>query len=297
MNDLISILGYSKNSPFKGNPYLDIHTPDGLIDMSDTEMDLIGIDNKGNKKKMKAGAKNPYKFEGNIVREIPAGNPYQKGGITAEQLFKFIFDDEEEIKDTTKVIPTVEEIESNGSEQVRRIADDEQNQLAMSIVNSQRNPYKSASSMITQPDAPFVAGNTDLYKEAKKYEGAPYKFAGTTREGIDCSGYVCKVVGLPRTSSEEIVKNAPNFRGFSGNINDFSEGTVVGFDTGSTSFDKGRKYGMDHVGVIIRNPQSRQLEYTHSAGSTGVKTMTIPEMLKKYKNSRIFLGDYGQKTK
>jgi len=96
MNDLISILGYSKNSPFKGNPYLDIHTPDGLIDMSNTDMDLIGIDNKGNKKKMKAGRKNPYKFEGNVVREIPAGNPYQEGGMTREQVFSFLFDGDDD---------------------------------------------------------------------------------------------------------------------------------------------------------------------------------------------------------
>lgn len=77
MMDIISMLGYSNNSPFKGNPYLDIHTPNGLIDMSNTDMDLIGIDNKGNKKKMKAGRKNPYKFEGDIVREVPM----QVGGL------------------------------------------------------------------------------------------------------------------------------------------------------------------------------------------------------------------------
>ena len=77
MMDLISMLGYSNNSPFRGNPYLDIHTPEGLIDMSNTNMDLIGIDNKGNKKKMKAGRKNPYKFEGDIVREVPM----QVGGL------------------------------------------------------------------------------------------------------------------------------------------------------------------------------------------------------------------------
>lgn len=75
--DLQSILGYSQGSPFAGNPYLDIHTPEGYIDMSNTNIDLIGIDNKGNKKKMKAGRKNPYKFEGDIVREIPM----QTGGI------------------------------------------------------------------------------------------------------------------------------------------------------------------------------------------------------------------------
>lgn len=75
--DLKSLLGYSKGSPYAGNPYLDIHTPEGLIDMSNTPFDLIGIDNKGNKKKMKAGRKNPYQFEGDMVREIPI---QQRGG-------------------------------------------------------------------------------------------------------------------------------------------------------------------------------------------------------------------------
>src|SRR6187549_1286295 len=55
--DIQSILGYSRNSPYRGNPYLDINSPEGLIDMSNTDIDLIGIDNLGNKKKMKAGRK------------------------------------------------------------------------------------------------------------------------------------------------------------------------------------------------------------------------------------------------
>lgn len=76
MMDLQSILGYSKGSPYANNPYLDIHTPEGLIDMSNTPFDLLGVDNLGNKKRMKAGRKNPYKFEGSIVRETPM----QKGG-------------------------------------------------------------------------------------------------------------------------------------------------------------------------------------------------------------------------
>lgn len=75
--DLKSILGYSVGSPYRGNPYIDINTPGGLIDMSNTNIDLIGIDNKGNKKKMKAGRKNPYRFEGDIVREFPM----QTGGF------------------------------------------------------------------------------------------------------------------------------------------------------------------------------------------------------------------------
>jgi hypothetical protein len=71
----MSILGYSKGSPFAGNPYIDIQS--NIIDMSNTPMDLTGIDNFGNKKIMKAGRKKPYKFAGTSVREIPM----QTGGI------------------------------------------------------------------------------------------------------------------------------------------------------------------------------------------------------------------------
>lgn len=74
--DLQSILGYSKGSPFANNPYLDINS--NVITMANTPMDLVGIDNLGNKKKMKAGRKTPYIFPGNKVRE----SPMQTGGYS-----------------------------------------------------------------------------------------------------------------------------------------------------------------------------------------------------------------------
>jgi len=74
--DLISLYGYRYDSPFNNAPFLDISTGTGQIDMASTPIDLLGIDNLGNAKVMKAGRKNPYKFKGNQVREIPL----QKGG-------------------------------------------------------------------------------------------------------------------------------------------------------------------------------------------------------------------------
>lgn len=75
--DLKSIYGYAENSPFRNAPYLDIQTPEGLITMENTPHDLLGIDNLGNVQMMKANTKNPYKFKGTQVREIPL----QMGGI------------------------------------------------------------------------------------------------------------------------------------------------------------------------------------------------------------------------
>lgn len=81
--DIKSLLGYSVGSPFAKNPYIDIDS--NIIDMSSTLIDLWGIDKKtGRKVKMKAGARNPYIFEGN-VREIPM----QDGGSYEDSLAKY----------------------------------------------------------------------------------------------------------------------------------------------------------------------------------------------------------------
>src|SRR5690606_5587206 len=48
----------------------------------------------------------------------------------------------------------------------------------------------------------------ELLKDAEKYLGAPYKYAGNTSSGFDCSGLVCKVfdensMKLPRRSEDQ----------------------------------------------------------------------------------------------
>jgi hypothetical protein len=73
----VSELGYSKNSPYKNNPYLDIQTPTGDITMAETEFPLLGTDNFGNSQMMYPGGE--YKFPGTQVRETPL---YQRGGRT-----------------------------------------------------------------------------------------------------------------------------------------------------------------------------------------------------------------------
>lgn len=78
MLDIKSILGFRRDSPYQNAPWLDIHTPDGSIDMSQTDKMLFGIDNTGMTKLMMPGS-GEHKFRGNIVREIPLK---QEGGTT-----------------------------------------------------------------------------------------------------------------------------------------------------------------------------------------------------------------------
>jgi hypothetical protein len=151
--DLQSIMGYAHGSPYNNAPYLDINTPEGLITMENTPIDLMGVDNLGNVKRMKAGAKKQYKFPGTQVREIPVGNPYQQGGMTGKQLFDFLFDDDEPENTPAKAAlptaPSTDEVDiqtqMNELEMQRRQFANEQNDaLAMQVLMEQSprgNPY------------------------------------------------------------------------------------------------------------------------------------------------------------
>jgi len=160
--DYKSILGYASGSPFNNAPYLDIQTPEGLITMENTPFDLMGIDNLGNVKHMKAGRKKPYKFAGSMVREIPKGNPYQRGGMSAKQLFDFLFDDDEseEVKQAVPTAPTTEEIDIQSQmdelNAQRRQFQDEQDafmamQYGMTEMPQRGNPYSSRRSQSQIP--------------------------------------------------------------------------------------------------------------------------------------------------
>lgn len=72
---LISKLGYSDGSPFKDEPYLDIHTPNGKIDMSNTGVPLLA---NGRILPPYSGI---HHFDTDIVREIPLPKAQSLGEI------------------------------------------------------------------------------------------------------------------------------------------------------------------------------------------------------------------------
>lgn len=127
MGGSISELGYSKDSPYKHNPYLDIYTSDGSITMQNTEFPLLGIDELGNSQIMHPG--NDYQFPGKKVREIPM---MQRGGSRLD-VYKFLNegdddDEEDAVKDNTA--PSTEEVEQVVQEDVP----EEDDMTAMNIV-------------------------------------------------------------------------------------------------------------------------------------------------------------------
>ena len=78
--------------------------------------------------------------------------------------------------------------------------------------------------------------------------GAPYRYGGTSRDGIDCSAFaslmmasVFGVASLPRTSKGQYLASRHIHR------DDLQEGDLVFFHT------LGRRRSVTHVGVYLRN--------------------------------------------
>ncbi len=98
---------------------------------------------------------------------------------------------------------------------------------------------------------------------ARTYIGTPYKYGGTTKKGIDCSGLMCTSyksanVNLPRTSS------AQSQYGKVVKMNDLQPGDLVFF-----SARKGSKK-ITHVGMITTVKNKSDVRFIHASSSRGV---------------------------
>ncbi len=82
----------------------------------------------------------------------------------------------------------------------------------------------------------------DVVREAKKWLGTPYRYGGTSRHGVDCSGLSLRVydglgINLPRTAGEQF-HNGPGKK-----VSSLGRGNLV------FGHPEGGK-GIEHVGVV-----------------------------------------------
>ena len=125
----------------------------------------------------------------------------------------------------------------------------------------------SSSNHNSSPAAFSLAEN--IVATAQTYDGTPYKYAGTTRKGMDCSGLVYTAFkthgqNLPRASylmAEKGVKIT---------LNEVKKGDLLFF---KTSKNRNR---ISHVGLVVSNG-GEPIRFIHATTSRGVLVSSLSE--------------------
>jgi len=107
-----------------------------------------------------------------------------------------------------------------------------------------------------------------IVSKALSFKGTKYKYGGTTKKGMDCSGlmyvsFKSRNIVLPRTSIGQSKKgiHIPKSKA--------QKGDLVFFKTGG-------KRTINHVGLIV-SIDSRDIKFVHSSSSRGVMISSLRE--------------------
>lgn len=110
-----------------------------------------------------------------------------------------------------------------------------------------------------------------IIKNAKKYKGTRYKYGGTTKQGMDCSGLIYTAfkeedIDMPRTTG------SLSTHGDWIDLKKVQEGDLLFFATSNNS----RR--VNHVGIVTTSRLGK-VEFIHSSTSRGVM---ISDLAEKY---------------
>ncbi len=135
-----------------------------------------------------------------------------------------------------------------------------------SCKSSKKNKKQKQRKEARVKQKPVSAGSGEVetvLQTAKSYIGTRYKFGGSSRSGMDCSGLVCvsfqsASVKLPRTSEEQ------SKTGTKVDLDEVIPGDLVFFTD-----RKGHKK-VTHVGIVTNVRGKQDVRFIHSSTKLGV---------------------------
>lgn len=109
----------------------------------------------------------------------------------------------------------------------------------------------------------------NIIDHAMKFEGVRYKYGGTDKKGMDCSGLVTSAfstegISLPRSSSDIALS------GDWIDLKDVQKGDLLFFST------SGKSRNVNHV-ALVTHVIDGQIEFIHSTTSAGVIVSSLAE--------------------
>lgn len=141
--------------------------------------------------------------------------------------------------------------------------------------NDKSNKEESVVNTTTELTLPttFKGGNEfldQLIATASENIGVRYRFGGTTKEGFDCSGFMCSTFGsfdiqLPRTSREQAKL------GVVVGLEEAKKGDLIFFNTSG-----GSKNYINHVGMVVEVADG-DIKFIHASSSNGVIISSVKE--------------------
>ena len=106
-----------------------------------------------------------------------------------------------------------------------------------------------------------------LYLEVADWLGTPYRYAGSTKRGTDCSGFTFAIVrdaygkNIERSTRDQLKKSVSKVRKHS-----LREGDLVFFTS------KGSKGGVAHVGIYLK-----ERKFAHASSTKGVIVSSLDD--------------------
>lgn len=150
--------------------------------------------------------------------------------------------------------------------------------ISISFYSCGGSKGKTSSSNSTSKNTAYTSRKTpkkikSIVNYAKTFNGTRYKYGGTTKKGMDCSGLVYtsfkkEQVVLPRTS------RAMSTQGKSISLKKVAVGDLLFFKTNKN------KNVINHVGLVVNTGGG--IQFIHASVSKGV---TISSLKEKYWNN------------